>query len=162
MPDIEPQTGSIETASLHEAELRQHRRHLCVDHGVLRLSVRPEFRGRRALLVDISAGGIGFLLEDPLEAGMMLVFELKSPAGADPMNRVARVRHSRPHDVPADAPWLPQSSGFGKLFRGLLGLQAPPPAQAWLVGCQFDRPLSDGEIAQFLDQLVSESAEPES
>ena len=101
MPDIQPQSSSIDVASLHEAELRRHRRHLCVDRGVLRLSVRPEFRGRRALLVDISAGGIGFLLEDPLETGIMLVFELKSSADAEPMNRIARVRHSRPHAVSA-------------------------------------------------------------
>ena len=159
MPDIQQQPDSIETASLHEADLRKHRRHLCVDSGVIRLSVRPEFRGRRALLVDISAGGIGFLLEEPLDAGMMLVFELKTGTGAEPMNRIARVRHSRLHSVPLEAPWLPQSSGLGKIFRGLFGLKAPPPAQAWLVGCEFDRSLSDTEIGQFLDQLAGESAE---
>ena len=53
----------------------------------------------------------------------------------------------------------PQSSGLGKIFRGLFGLKAPPPAQAWLVGCEFDRSLSDTEIGQFLDQLAGESAE---
>ena len=161
MPDIDQQPESIDVSSLHEADLRQHHRHLCVDGGVLRLSVRPEFRGRRALLVDISAGGIGFLLENPLEADTMLVFELKSSATAEPMNRMARVRHSRPHAVPADAPWLVPAAGFSQIFRGLFGIKAPAPAQAWLVGCQFDRPLSDGEIAQFLDQLASVSAELE-
>src|SRR3954454_20843318 len=104
MQEIEQEVSSIEVASLHEAELRQHPRHLCVDGGTLRVSVRPEFRGRRALLVDVSAGGIGFLVEEPLEAGTMLVFELKAAAGADSNNRIARVRHSRPHPVPPEAP----------------------------------------------------------
>ena len=154
MPELEKDPRLLEIASLHEADLRRHRRHLCVDGSVLRLAVRPEFRGRRALLVDVSAGGIGFLLEDALEAETVLTFELQGPAGSDSMARIARVRHSRPHPVPADAPWLPQATKFSKLFRGLFGRQAPPPAaHAWLVGCQFDRPLSDAEIAQLLDQL---------
>jgi hypothetical protein len=153
MPDIEEQSESINDASQGDADLRKHRRHLCVDGGVLRVSVRPEFRGRQAMLVDVSAGGIGFLVEEPLDADTMLVFELKGSANAEPSNRIARVRHSRPHAMPADAPWAPPPSPFSRFLRGFFSKRTPPTRQAWLVGCQFDRPLSDAEIAQFLNQL---------
>ncbi|MSQ96035.1 MAG: PilZ domain-containing protein [Gemmataceae bacterium] len=136
------------------SEYRKHSRHLCLAGGVLRLAVRPEFRGRRAILIDVSAGGIGFLLPDALEAGTTLVFELKAAAGTDAMARIARVRHSRPHPVPVDAPWLPRPAGVSKIFRRMLGLKAPPPeGEAWLVGCEFDQPLSEDEVKRFLEQL---------
>jgi PilZ domain len=160
MPDIEQQPESIGAVTERETDVRRYRRYLCVDGGILRLSVRPEFRGRRAVLVDVSAGGIGFLVEEPLEAGTMLVFELKGSAGAEPSNRIAHVRHSRPHAVPAAAPWAPPASSFSRLLRGLFGKQVRPAPQAWLVGCQFDRPLSDAEIAEFLDQLQLDGTGP--
>lgn len=142
------------------SENRKHTRHLCVEGGVLRLAVRPEFRGRRAILVDVSAGGIGFLLPDALEAGTTLVFELKGSAGTDTMARIARVRHSRPHPVPPDAPWLPKPAGVSKIFRRMLGMKLPAPeGQAWLVGCEFDRPLSEDEVKRFLDQLKPKNFE---
>jgi hypothetical protein len=153
MPDIEEQSESIDAALQREADLRKHRRFLCVDRGVLRLSVRPEFRGRRAMLVDVSSGGIGFLVEEPLEADTMLVFDFKGSSGTEPSNRIARVRHSRPHTLPSDAPWAPPPSPFSRLLRGFFGKKTATTPKAWLVGCQFDRPLSDAEIAQFLDQL---------
>ncbi len=153
MPDPEPKTCSIGAAPSHQADLRRHNRFLCVDSGVLRLAVRPEFKGRRALLVDVSAGGIGFLLENAIEAGTMLAFELKDATGAESMARVARVRHSRPHPVPENAPWLSPAPAFSKLFRRLFGKQEPSPSQAWLVGCEFDRPLNENEITQLIQQL---------
>jgi hypothetical protein len=158
MADMQPTT--FDTPTLPETDMRRHRRHLCLDHGVLRLSVHPEFRGRRAMLVDISAGGIGFLMQDPLEAGTKLVFELRSPADGAAMTRMARVRHSRPHAVPEGAPWLPVPSAFSKIFRGLLGFSSPASSTAWLVGCEFDAPLSDADIAQFLDLLAATPPEP--
>ncbi|MBI3821045.1 MAG: PilZ domain-containing protein [Planctomycetes bacterium] len=156
MATEEPNPCSIETASLREADLRRHPRHVCLDGGTLRLAVRPEFRGRRALLVDLSAGGIGFVLEDAQEAGTTEVFNLQGPDGTEPVSRIARVRHSRAHPTPPDAPWLPPATGFGKIFRGLFGVPAPKVEKhAWLVGCQFDRPLSEDEINQVVAQLKS-------
>jgi len=137
-------------------EHRRNRRYLCIDGSVLRLSIRPEFRGRRALLVNVSTGGIGFLLEDPLEPETMLVFEWKTPGTNDAIARIARVRHSREHATPADAPWLPPAPVLLKMFRRALGLPPTAPDRtAWLVGCEFDQPLEEKEIAQFLHALES-------
>ncbi len=133
---------------------RKHCRHLCVEGGVLRLAVRPEFRGRRAVLVDVSAGGIGFLLPDPLAAGATLVFEVKGTSGAETIARIARVRHCRPHPVPPDAPWFPKPVGISKIFRLMFGVKSPPSeGNAWLVGCEFDRPLSEDEVTRFVASL---------
>lgn len=139
-----------------EAEQRRHPRHLCIDGKIMRLAVRPEFRGRRALMFDVSVSGIGFLLQDALELETILVFELQGPDGTDTVGRIARVRHCRQHAIPADAPWLPPTSTLGKLFRGLFGLKTPQPqGHAWLVGCEFDRPLSEDELKQLVEHLTS-------
>jgi PilZ domain len=135
------------------ANLRQHPRIVCVDGGVLRLAVRPEFRGRRALMLDISTGGIGFLLQDPLEPGTNLVFELRSAAGLETVGRVACVRHCRPHPMPADAPWLDAPPLMSRIFRSMFRQQAPSDKQAWFVGCEFNRPLRDSELKVFLEHL---------
>lgn len=153
MTNPEPQALS---PTLREVDLRRHNRFLFLDGGVLRLAIRPEFKGRRGLLVDVSAGGIGFLLQEALEAGTALAFELKDANGADTIGRVARVRHSRPHPVPAGAPWLPRATGFSKFFRRLFGTpEANPNDKAWLVGCEFDRALSEIELKQLVAQLES-------
>jgi hypothetical protein len=129
---------------------RKNQRYLCVDGGVLRLSIRPEFRGRRAILSDLSTGGIGFVLEGALDVGSVLVFELKGADGSA-SNRLARVRHCRPHPAPKDAPWLPQMPALSKMFRALFrGKPKIVEEQAWLVGCAFDQPLTDDELQQLL------------
>ena len=153
MPDLESAAQEMETESPHGADLRRHRRYVSVDGSVLRLAVRPEFRGRSAILVDVSAGGIGFLMEDPLKDGTVLTFELRTPGDGHSVSRLARVRHSRPHPAPADAPWLPPTPALSRLFRGLFGGTPKPAPPAWLVGCAFDRPLTEAEIQQLLDQL---------
>jgi hypothetical protein len=160
MTDIKPDARPDDAVSTPDSNLRRHPRHLCIDGSVLRLAIRPEFRGRRALLVDVSAGGIGILLESPLEAGTVLAFELKSEDGAGPMARVARVRHSRPHPAPDNAPWLPRASALSGFFRRLVGRPARTVGQAWLVGCEFDRPLSDSEIQLVVQQLRAAANEP--
>jgi PilZ domain-containing protein len=132
------------------AEERRHERHLCVEGGTVRLAVRPTFRGHRAILVDVSAGGIGVLLEGPLAEGTVLALHL---GGVD-RGRMARVRHCRPHPAPADAPWQPRPSATLQFFRRLVGLPAPPPAvQSWLAGCEFTQPLAEGELEELLALL---------
>ena len=143
-----------QATSPREIDQRRNPRYLCIDRGILRLCVRPEFRGRRALMVDISSSGIGFLLQDRLEPGAILVFELKDGAGT--IGRIAHVRHCRPHPVTSDAPWLPQTPALSQFFRRLLRVSAPQPAgEAWLVGCEFDQPLNEDEMKQLLEQLTS-------
>jgi hypothetical protein len=134
-----------------QAELRQHPRIVCVDGGVLRLAVRPEFRGRRAMMVDISTGGIGFVLQEPLAPDTVFVFEVTSEEGLDTVGRLARVRHCRPHPTPADAPWLQVMPLVSRIFRSMFRRQAPPEGHAWFVGCEFDRPLRDTELKVLLE-----------
>jgi len=154
MTDLEAGIAPRTTQPLTAMEQRKYDRHLCIEGGVMRLSVRPEFRGRRAVLFDVSTGGIGFLLEDALETGTVLVFELQTPPGVAPIGRIARVRHCRPHATPPDAPWLPATPVLSNVFRKLFGLkQQIPPADSWLVGCQFDRPLNETEVKQLLASL---------
>jgi hypothetical protein len=122
----------------------------------MRLSIRPEFRGRRALLVDLSCGGIGFMLQEALEPGTVLVFELQHTPGLEPIGRVARVRHCRTHPTPPDAPWLTPPPRVRRLFRSVFGLKKPaPPEHAWLVGCEFERRLEENQVRQFLERLKS-------
>lgn len=134
------------------ADQRKFGRHLCFDGKVIRLSVRPEFRGRRVMLLDLSEGGIGFISEHSLEEGTVIVFELQGPESTTTGNRIARVRHSRAHPVPPEAPWIKRTPKVSKFFRSLLGMSSSPPAaNAWLIGCEFDSPLTQPE----LDQLVA-------
>lgn len=156
MDDVKVDAPSPDVGSLHQADLRRQPRQLSVDGSVLRLAVRPEFRGRRAVLVDVSSGGIGFLLEDSLEPGTVLAFDLQGSAGAGPTTRVARVRHSKPHPAPANAPWLPPTPAISKFFRNMFGRPAPKPATAWLIGCEFDRPLNEEEVRHLIAQLKSD------
>jgi hypothetical protein len=159
MLEQQQQSCAITSASIELADVadqRRFRRYMGIENGVLRLAVRPEFRGRRALIVDLSAGGIGFLVEDNLAVGSVLVFELKGRNLAGMMGRFARVRHCRPHPVPADAPWLPQKNGFSNVFRQFLGISDTPQGNAWLVGCEFDHPFDEDEIKQLVEQLTSD------
>lgn len=143
-------------AEARQQDLRQHQRIMCVDGGVLRLAVRPEFRGRRALMLDISSGGIGFILEEPLPPGTALVFDLQNAVGLETVGRLARVRHCRPHPTPPDAPWLPATPGVSKFFRRLFRIETPQAeAHSWFVGCEFDRPLSDAELKLLIERLQS-------
>jgi hypothetical protein len=151
---------SSTVAETREAELRQHPRIMCMDGGVLRLAVRPEFRGRRAMMLDVSTGGIGFVLQEPLQPDTVFVFEVKSDPGLETVGRLARVRHCRPHPTPPDAPWLPPTPGVSRFFRSLFRLPAPPTeGHAWFVGCEFDRPLSDAELKQLVERLQALAAQ---
>jgi PilZ domain-containing protein len=138
-----------------EMDLRQHPRVVCVDGGILRLAVRPEFRGRRAMILDISTGGIGFVMQDFLEPGTEFVFEVTSEAGLTAVGRLARVRHCRPHPIPADAPWLHVAPLMSRIFRSMFRRQSPTEAHAWFVGCEFNRPLRDTELQVLVDFLNS-------
>jgi len=134
------------------------RRHERIPHrssDALRLAVRPAFGGLRAVLVNVSAGGVGFLAEAPLAEETVVALELRGPVPGEGMGRLAKVRHCRPHPAPADAPWQPRPSALSGLVRRVLGLApAAPVAAAWLVGCEFDRPLGDAELAELLSLLA--------
>src|SRR5438132_858619 len=122
MPQLETDLGLSPAAALAATEQRHHQRHLCLEGGVLRLAVRPAYRGQRAILMDLSAGGLGLLLGEPLEVGAVIAFDLCLPQGPDARGRLAQVRHCPPHPVPEDAPWLPRRSLVPRLLRRLFGL----------------------------------------
>lgn len=151
---VTQETACSDAVPLTEAtDQRQHERYVCFEGGTLRLAVRPEYKGRRALLVDTSAGGLAFLLEAPLEPGTVLALELGDPDSGDARGRLARVRHCRPHLAPAEAPWLPRIPTLARFLRRLLG--TPTPAgEAWLIGCEFNRPLEEPELKKLLAFLA--------
>ena len=141
--------------TLNASDQRRHTRYVGIDAGTLRLAIRPEFRGRTGVLVDVSASGMGFLLAEPIEVGATLVFELRLPGGETTITRIARVRHNRPHPVPDDPPWRKRHPGVGRLFRRMFGIpDQPPRAEAWFVGCEFDQPLTAEELKFLLDPVV--------
>jgi hypothetical protein len=139
-------------AAPEPADLRCHHRHRPLESHVLRLAIRPAFGGRPALLADLSAGGVGFLLDRPLEPGDVLAVELGGPDG-EATPRLAHVRHCRPCSAPVDAPWLPPAPLLARFGRWLFGsAKARPEGGAWLVGCRFTRPLAEEELTELLGQ----------
>jgi hypothetical protein len=135
------------------AEQRRHVRYLCLDGDVIRLAVRPVLGDLRVLMLDLSFGGVGFILQQPLEVGTLLALQLGG-SDAEGVTRRARVRHCRPHPAPPNAPWLPPSSAVGRFFRWLVGLPAQPgQGQAWLAGCEFTQPLDEQELKVVLGLL---------
>jgi hypothetical protein len=153
--DVPPASASA------EPDQRQHPRFrvLCVDGGAVRLAVRPEFRGRKALMIDVSTGGIGLVMAEPLAVDTQLVFEVAGALGMPSVGRLARVRSCRPHPLPGCAPWLPRVPVVSRFFRSLFNVETPAsPGQAWFIGAEFDRPLSDDEM-QLLTQRLQALAE---
>jgi hypothetical protein len=137
--------------SARPEDQRQHLRYLCVAGNTLRLAIYPEFRGHRALLRDVSSGGLGLLLDRPLEPGATLAVELRSAPDEVCCTRLARVIHVRPCPTPANAPWLSRPSPLAALLRRLVGLppRRPQPA-CWFIGCRFNQPLPEEELQRLL------------
>ena len=154
MLNAEQAPAMLDADRLDSAEQRQFLRHMCIDGGALRLSVRPDFRGRKALLIDVSTGGIGFVLEDKLDSETVLAFEMKAPGG-ESIGRLAKVRHCRPTPTPDNAPWVPPAPAVSRIFRRFFGVPEQKAAQqmSWFVGCEFDRSLTEQELALFLASL---------
>jgi hypothetical protein len=70
---------------------------------------------------DISVSGIGLVATNKIEAGTPLIIELKSVALLPTLTLPARVAHA-----------TPRASG------------------SWLIGCQFDEPLTDEQVQALL------------
>ncbi len=159
MPTSEPDTLlSIESAD--GVEGRRYARYVSFQGDVLRLAVRPAFGGRMAILLNVSVGGLGFLLDVPLKAGDVLALNMNSSDEAGSAVRLARVCHCRPHPMPADAPWRRRPSVLNRLASWFLASKAAQPGgEAWLIGCAFNRPLEEAELEQLLDRLRQLSRE---
>jgi hypothetical protein len=151
MPSLEQEIRPPSTPG--EADQRCSPRYACCRGRVLRLAVRPLFGSWLAVPVDVSADGMGLLVEAPLEEGTVLALELFGPEGLEGA-RLAQVCHSGPGPLPHDAPWLPRPSSPVRFLRWFFGLPEPaPPGQAWLIGCEFHRPLTDAEMDELLARL---------
>lgn len=130
-------------------EGRAQKRYHCRPRTVVRLAVRPSFRSFLALVRDVSAGGIGFLLDHPLETGTVLALQLRGGRPGTSTVRMARVVHVRRHLPVRDAPWVKKKP----LFKSLLTFLAAgdPTSRAgddliWLIGCRLSPPLSREEL----------------
>jgi hypothetical protein len=134
------------------ANQRAHDRHPPADHSILHLAIRPAFGGLPAVLADVSAGGLGLVLDRRLEEGAVLAIDMRGPDG-EGTRRIARVRHCRPCAQPADAPWVSPVPLVTRFARFIFGTKPPPPAEAWMIGCQFTRPLDDDELNELLGLL---------
>jgi hypothetical protein len=145
-----PSPGPGATAEALVGNERGHVRYLCGEGAATRLVSRPVPGGRRALLRDVSAGGVGLLLDHPLEVGRPVAVDLWDAPGAS-CARLAKVVHVRPHPAPAEA-GRPAGGRLPALLRRLLGLR---PARReggwWFVGCEFDLPLTDDDVRRALD-----------
>jgi hypothetical protein len=127
---------------------RAHVRYPCGPGLGLRLAVRPTYRGHRALIHDLSAGGVGLLLAERLEVGTTIAIEVGGDSEAA-QSRRARVVHTRPHAAPPDAPWRPKAHPLLALVRRLLGGRERA-ADCWFIGCQFDEPLTEEELRRLV------------
>src|SRR5262245_46466326 len=87
-------------------EGRRQRRHPCRTARIVQLAVRPSFRSFPALVHDVSADGIGFLLDRPLDPGTVLALQLRSERPGTSVIRMARVVHVRRHLPVNNAPWI--------------------------------------------------------
>jgi hypothetical protein len=134
----------------HDLEQRADIRYRCGDGTVMRLAVRPEFRGYRALLHDFSSGGFGLLMERPVDLGTVLVIELRSGSADSASNHLGRVIHVRRHPTPPDAPWAPRRT-LARTLCKLVGLgPRQPEVESWFIGCRFHQPLNEDEIRRLL------------
>src|SRR5262245_41958006 len=78
-------------------EARTQKRYRCREKKLLRFAIRPTFRNHVALINDVSVNGIGFLINEPLEAGAVLALQLRGGIPGVSMIRTARVMHVRKH-----------------------------------------------------------------
>jgi hypothetical protein len=154
MPTSEPEILSDNQFAADGVEGRRYARYVSFQGDVLKLAVRPAFGGRVAVLLNVSVGGLGFLLDIPLNTGDVLALDLACKSEDGSTVRLARVCHCRPHPAPADAPWVRPPSTLHRLTRWLLSWPtAQPQAEAWMIGCSFTRPLEEVELEQLLRRL---------
>ena len=88
---------------------------------VISLVTKPTGERVWGRMRDVSTSGIGLVAGTKIEAGTQVVLELKSTTFLPTLALPARVAHA-----------TPRASG------------------SWLIGCQFDEPLSDEQVQSLL------------
>src|SRR5258708_34991127 len=76
----------------------------CRPGKIVYLAVRPSFHSFPALVHDVSANGIGFLLNRSLEPGTVLALQLRGGRPGTSLIRMAHVIHARPPLPVRDTP----------------------------------------------------------
>ncbi len=136
---------------------RRHERLDSVRGGTLRIAVRPTYRGHPALLLNVSSGGLGFLIETPLAAGAVVAVEVCGRIPGEGVSRMARVCHCCPYFVPGSTT-PEQTPTLLRFVRRLIGMPTPAPQpRFWLIGAEFSRPLEADELNEMLN-LVTPAA----
>src|SRR5262249_61140327 len=90
MVEHERHAGAAAQGAGLAEEMRAHVRFVGGAGVKLRLAVRPVYRGHLAMLRDISAGGVGLLMNQPLQAGQTIAVELRG-SPEEGTSRLARV-----------------------------------------------------------------------
>jgi hypothetical protein len=106
-------------------ERRNAVRYFCPCPHPIRLLVRPGLASAKGIITDISASGIGLILDRPVKPGAMLALHL----GRD------------------ERPSLIQS---GRVVHA-----RPLPDGAWAVGCEFALPLVDKDLEGLVKGTVA-------
>ncbi len=138
----------VEEARRAGVDDRDGARHPAPEPRVVRLAIRPSFQSFPALVHDVSATGIGFLLDRPLESGTVLALQLRGERPGASFIRMARVVHARRHLPVKNAPWVKKKPFFQNLltFLGSGSSAKKPEDFIWLIGCQLSPPLSPAEL----------------
>jgi hypothetical protein len=77
-----------------ELERRAAARLTCGSARVVHLAVRPSFRAVRALVANVSAGGLGLTFSRALDPGTVLAVQVRGRRLGESVVRVARVIHA--------------------------------------------------------------------
>jgi hypothetical protein len=105
-------------------ECRDFPRHYFRQTVVVRFLVKPHFRCGRAILHDISAYGIGLILNRSVPPGTVLFIQLRGRHHWDTSNRLAEVVHCTPRPR---GDWLIGCRWTGRLSFGEMCLVVPEP-----------------------------------
>ena len=149
MPQSEKPTSTGDGPRRAGVEGRTQKRYRCREQKLVRVAVRPTFHSFSALVHDVSSGGIGFLLQSPLELGTVMALQLKGGPPGTSLVRTAKVVHVRRHLPVKNAPWS-RKKPFLKVLLSYLtpGQDQKGPDQdfVWLVGCRISPPLTRAEL----------------
>jgi PilZ domain-containing protein len=81
-----------------EIDRRAQPRHNCGSARVVHLAIRPSFRAVRAIVSNVSAGGLGLTFNRALDPGTILAVQVRGRRLGVSLVRVARVVHATQTD----------------------------------------------------------------
>jgi hypothetical protein len=81
-----------------DLERRAQPRHNCGSARVIHLAIRPSFRAVRAIVSNVSAGGLGLTFNRALDPGTILAVQVRGRRLGVSLVRVARVVHATQSD----------------------------------------------------------------